>query len=392
MNKHNEHSINHILLITWNFPPKKGGMENLNWNIYQQLSCHAKVSVIAPYSDEIESDPSIHRAPVKGFVFFLIYAFARGLYAASTQKPQIVFGGSLVVAPLLVFFKLFCPVAAYAHGLDVIYDNGMYQALLRFSLRFLDGIVCNSSNTGSLIREKNDQVKNIIIIAPCIEFAQYQTKPPCKPAFVKNRYILSLGRLTERKGLIEFIENCYIFLLFQYPDIELVIAGGEPSEAVYHKTGYKKKIEECIKLHNLQSSVHLVGWIDDDIKKQLLAHCECMVFPVIPREHDVEGFGIVTIEAAAYGKPTVAFNVDGVGDAIIEGVTGKLIPLHHYLKMRESIQLILQGTTEFKLNMTAVKKKYDCSHVIYKYLDFFQKVLSHNKRKPEDSNHIERTA
>lgn len=97
-----------------------------------------------------------------------------------------------------------------------------------------------------------------------------------------------------------------------------------------------------------------------------------------PRKNDVEGFGIVAIEAAACGRPTVAFDVDGVGDAVINGVTGQLIPFAEYLKMAEAIKLIIDGTADYQFKMEAVKNKYGCSHTAFRYLDFFEKLYSHD--------------
>jgi phosphatidylinositol alpha-1,6-mannosyltransferase len=50
-----------------------------------------------------------------------------------------------------------------------------------------------------------------------------------------------------------------------------------------------------------------------------------LVFPVQKRANDIEGFGMVALEAAAHGLPTVAFSVGGVPDAIANGYSGNLI-------------------------------------------------------------------
>jgi len=47
-----------------------------------------------------------------------------------------------------------------------------------------------------------------------------------------------VGRLTERKGLVPFIEQCLAQIAREFPEVDLLIAGDEPKDAVFHKTGY----------------------------------------------------------------------------------------------------------------------------------------------------------
>ncbi len=61
------------------------------------------------------------------------------------------------------------------------------------------------------------------------------------------------------------------------------------------------------------------------------------VFPVIEIPGDVEGFGMVAIEAASQGVPTVAFRVGGIPDAIADGVSGRLIAPGDYAALSDAI-------------------------------------------------------
>ncbi len=57
---------------------------------------------------------------------------------------------------------------------------------------------------------------------------------------------------------------------------------------------------------------------------------DVFVLPVLQTSNDVEGFGIVAVEAASYGLATVAFDVGGVSDAVASEQSGYLVPSGDY--------------------------------------------------------------
>ena len=64
---------------------------------------------------------------------------------------------------------------------------------------------------------------------------------------------------------------------------------------------------------------------------------DVLIFPVQERENDIEGFGMVAIESAAHGLPTVAFSVGGVPDAVADGCCGKLIPADDNIAFAQAV-------------------------------------------------------
>jgi phosphatidylinositol alpha-1,6-mannosyltransferase len=74
----------------------------------------------------------------------------------------------------------------------------------------------------------------------------------------------------------------------------------------------------------------LLGRCDDRTLSDAFQAADVHIFPVRDTPGDVEGFGMVAIEAAAHGLPTVAFDVGGVADAVVAGRTGSLVSSSDY--------------------------------------------------------------
>jgi phosphatidylinositol alpha-1,6-mannosyltransferase len=86
-----------------------------------------------------------------------------------------------------------------------------------------------------------------------------------------------------------------------------------------------------------------LGPVDDDTLSDAYFAADVMVFPVQEVAGDVEGFGMVAIEAAAHDLPTVAFAVGGVPDAIANGRSGSLIEARANGAFAESVVDRLQS-------------------------------------------------
>ena len=94
-----------LLLVTWNFPPKTGGMENLIHDLYHHLKRELRIEVIAPKGADAEHQSQVHRPRYPGFPFFVLFSTVCGMKLIRSRSPHVVLGGSLVVTPLLALFK-----------------------------------------------------------------------------------------------------------------------------------------------------------------------------------------------------------------------------------------------------------------------------------------------
>jgi phosphatidylinositol alpha-1,6-mannosyltransferase len=87
----------------------------------------------------------------------------------------------------------------------------------------------------------------------------------------------------------------------------------------------------------MEDHVRLLGKFDDATLEAAYFAADAHVFPVLDLPGDVEGFGMVALEAAAHGLPSIAFAVGGVPDAVAEGTTGRLVGARAYGAFSEAI-------------------------------------------------------
>lgn len=344
-----------ILLITRNLPPLVGGMERLNWHMADELAIQANVAVIGPKgAKELKpKNTCLTEAPLKPLPIFLLVAFLKGLWSILRRKPDIILAGSGLTAPIAWLLSRLCGArsAVYLHGFDITANHTLYRMLWRPTFRKLDSVIVNSTPTKELALAAGVKNNKIHIIHPGVSLPDSPRTEESISAFkakhglTGKKVLLSVGRLTTRKGLREFVERSLPSIVQAEPEAILVVIGEAPKNSL----GAGIQTEESIKAQAEKSGVasHLkfLGVITD---KYLLATAyeaaDVHVFPVRHIPDDPEGFGMVAIEAAAHGLPTVAFATGGVIDAVNDGISGYLVEQNNYREFSEHTLKILHQT------------------------------------------------
>jgi phosphatidylinositol alpha-1,6-mannosyltransferase len=331
-----------ILLVTRNFPPLMGGMEKLNLNIFRALSSRYEVFLAGP-----QGSKKFHKAnfytefPVKPLWKYILFSLFKTIGFAIKVKPHIVFCGS-GAAILSGYFSAKLTKASlvcYLHGLDIIVDNKIYQSMFLPLIKKSDLILVNSNHTFGLAIAAGIDPLRIKILSPGADFPDYTNKFEASKRFrlkygIQDApFILIAGRITARKGIAEFISNVMPAITAVYPQLQLIIIGNEAIDAMKRSSGVRDNIVAAVKAFNLQDNVKLIGSVNDEMLSAALFSAEVLVFPVLNIANDVEGFGMVAIEAAAHGLPTVGFSVGGIPDAISHNNSGWLVSPNDYSQM-----------------------------------------------------------
>ena len=142
-----------------------------------------------------------------------------------------------------------------------------------------------------------------------------------------------VGRLVRDKGLIELCK-AWTMLRSDYPDLFLLIVGEfEPQDPVP---------SDVVETFRADPRIRLTGYCAD--MPELFAGIDLLVFPSYR-----EGFGNVLLEAAAMSLPVVATAIPGCVDAVLDNVTGTLVPLHDASALAKAIERYINDP-ELRLN------------------------------------------
>ena len=128
-------------------------------------------------------------------------------------------------------------------------------------------------------------------------------------------FLLSLCHLRHRKGIDLAIE-AFAAVAEEFPALRFVAAGAGPEH---------QALASLAQTSGVADSVVFTGAIDEATKAALFSECEFFVLPTRAEAHDVEGFGIVYLEAGSYGKAVIGGATGGVAEAIADGETGILV-------------------------------------------------------------------
>lgn len=220
------------------------------------------------------------------------------------------------------------PLSVTACGLDVIYAHWWYQFLLRRCLRFVDHVIAISDATKQEVIKRGVPDDHITVIPCGIDPSLVSSE-----ADRSSRLLLTVGRLVQRKGVAWFLEHVFPQLLASQPNLHYCIVGDGPE---------RRRIISLIQRLQIQHAVTVMTHVSDEERSQLLNHATVFIVPNIQVPGDMEGFGIVCVEAAAAGTPVVAANIEGLHDAVLDGSTGKFFPAGNAHVCAEVIEQILK--------------------------------------------------
>lgn len=333
-----------LLFITRKYPPSRGGMEKVAFELYNHLSALIDVKLVK------------YGGSNKWLPIVIPYLLARAMGILLTKHIDVIYLEDGLLSPLGIILKLFRkPIVVTIHGRDITYANTVYQYLIPNSLKKVDKVVCVSEAIKVQCLERGISDNKLIIIPNGIsdEYYKNENKQILRTELsarlginLDGQVILfSAGRFIQNKGFHWFVSEV-IPLLISGRDYIYIIAG----DGIL-----ARQIKKIIKDKQLSNSVFLIGWADFNMMKLLYNASDIFIMPNLPEY--IEGFGLVALEAASCCLPVVASAVQGIKEAIQDGENGFLVepgnPNEFITKLIE-----IAGNGEFNNKFGLKARKY----------------------------------
>ncbi|HET7662246.1 MAG TPA: glycosyltransferase family 4 protein [Rhodanobacteraceae bacterium] len=332
-------------------------MERLNWHMAEELARVAEVRIIGPTGSAALAPSGIvvREAPLKPLWKFLLAARRLARREARQWRPDIILAGSGLTAPLVRAAARTCGArtAAYVHGLDVAVKHPVYRAFWLPAIRRMNRIIANSRATAELCHQIGVKPDRIGIVHPGVDL------PVAIQHNLANRpLLLSVGRLSARKGLREFVTLSLPRIVAAQPEVMLLIVGDAPHQALHAEAQTRESIQAAADVAGVGEHIRFLGKISDSELQNCWKAADVHVFPIRYIPNDPEGFGMVAVEAAAHGVPSVAFATGGVVDAVAEGRSGFLIMPGDYGAFADAVLRCLAKGTSMQIGSAAFASQF----------------------------------
>jgi phosphatidyl-myo-inositol dimannoside synthase len=214
------------------------------------------------------------------------------------------------------------PYLCWAHGEEIVYagTSRELRALLSRVLRRASAVVANCRNTAALLAPFGVPESAIHVVYPGVDAARFARSE--RAWSLRSRFaapgqvlVLTVGRLQRRKGHELAIRACAAARRAGCDLSYVIVGNGEE----------RGRLERLVDDVGLRQHVHFAGEVPDDRIADYYCASDIFLHPNRVETQDVEGFGIVFLEAAAAGLPAIGGNSGGVPEAIERDVTGLLV-------------------------------------------------------------------
>lgn len=252
-------------------------------------------------------------------------------------------------------------IIIHMHGseFDVFFEeecNERQKGIVRQTFSLANAVIVLSEGWKEFIGKICSQDR-IIVIHNAVEF----------PRFERNNYrekrVLFLGRLCERKGVFDLIQ-AIPQVIKKIPDVQFYLGGdGE--------------IEDCkkqCKMLGIENNVVFLGWINGEAKADNLKTCSTFI---LPSYH--EGLPMALLEAMSYGEVVISTAVGGIPEVIQDDINGYIIEAGNIEEISQRLVYVLTAANREAIGKAAqntIAEDFNIKKNIYKLLLLYEKLLS----------------
>lgn len=321
-----------LLYVSHSFPlpgdplSNVGGMQRVATGLHDALAAHPEVELHRLVLETAWEDTTLRMPP---FMAGLLRGIPR---AVRERRIGVVLFSSMVTAALALPLRrrvaaAGARMAAIPVGRDVTLPVAPYQWLVPRVMRSLDLVFPISRATARECLDRGAAPERTHVVPCGVDTAAF-APPPDRGAARAGLLralgvddlppdallLASVGRHQERKGFQWFVAE----VMPRLPDDVVYLLGGDGPTT--------PAIRREVEARGLGARVRLLGRVSEETLGRLYRGADLFVMPNVPVPGDIEGFGVVMLEAGLCGLPVLAADLEGIRDVVREGESGHLVP------------------------------------------------------------------
>jgi phosphatidylinositol alpha-1,6-mannosyltransferase len=331
------------LLATNDFPPKIGGIQSYLFELWRRLPPDETTVFTTNYADDKAWDAArkFRVVRAKESQFFP----TSSLRARIDSLARVVTADVIFLDPWLPLGQLgprirAAPYVVIVHGAEVTVPGRLpvSRALGARVLQRAAGVVAASRySADEAVRAARRPLPGVIV-PPGVDVDRFRPIDDGERLAVRRAFglheklplVLGVSRLVPRKGFDVLIDA-----VSGLEHVQLAIAGGGRDRARLEARGAKRGLGERLRF---------LGRVPDGVLAPLVASADVFAMPCRERwlGLEAEGFGIVYMEAAAAGVPSVAGRSGGSHEAVIDAVTGLVVDGRSAREVRRAVDQLVR--------------------------------------------------
>jgi phosphatidylinositol alpha-1,6-mannosyltransferase len=345
-----------ILLVTNDLGPRAGGIETFILGLLSQLDGSDVVVYTSAQEESASFDAALNSQTgvvvIRDRATVLLPSFRVKREVTKVMKrygcSTIWFGAAMPLAWISGYLKKHgaARIVALTHGHEVWWAKiPIFSWIFRSSTQNIDVLTYLGDFTRRSIIPIVSPNCSLVQIAPGIPLDHFFPAPKnddlVKTLQLDGRQVLlSVGRLVHRKGQDRLIEALPTVVRAN-PNVVLVIVGIGPRQ---------RKLDQLISQHGMKEYVRFVGRVNYSELPHYFRLADLFVMPSRSRFGglEVEGLGIVYLEASASGVPVLAGLSGGAPDAVVVGMTGVLVDGRKSKGIAQAINALLADPTALR--------------------------------------------
>ena len=327
------------MLLSEVFPPQTGGSGRWLFELYRRMPAGSVAVAAGEYAGceafDREQALPIERLPLTFPTWGCMSQQGAGHYwralgklmrMVRQQRPTAVHCGKILPEGWLAWMlrlRLRLPYVLFVHGEEmcIAADSRELAWMARRVLSGAKQVIANSHNTARILREEwNISPERLTILHPGVDTERF--KPAPRNATLRERLgwgdrpvVLTVGRLQKRKGH-DMLIRALPAIRNQTPGVLYAIVGdGEERRAL-------ESLTDELGLHQ---HVQFRGEPSDEELIECYQQCDLFALPNREVSRDIEGFGMVLVEAQACGKAVIAGASGGTAETMLAKRTGELV-------------------------------------------------------------------